>query len=159
MKSGYETSINSAVRRRDTILATAATAAATGEAEAPLEALGTSTNTATPQTPVDGAAQATSDAALLTASLSASQKVAQAGLSGKSNDTAMSPDMSRLSAAMSHGAGVPGNPIVVTLSERPCLVISKDVSVLTITSRAATGSWIPRLVRFVLLTGLGAFCA
>ena len=50
--------------------------------------------------------------------MSASQKVVQAVLSGKTEGPPLSPDMARLSAALAGGAGVPGNPIVVSINER-----------------------------------------
>ncbi|THG97758.1 hypothetical protein EW026_g4300 [Hermanssonia centrifuga] len=46
--------------------------------------------------------------------------------------------MTKLSEALASGRGVPGNPIVVTVSE-------------------AKASWVPRLVRFVVLASIGAF--
>lgn len=46
-----------------------------------------------------------------------SQSIANAVLAGKRTGTA---DMSKLTAALGTGAGVPGNPIVVQLNEREC---------------------------------------
>ena len=122
MKSGYENSINSAVRRRDTILASSATAASTGAEETGPEPSTDATATATTTTSHTTVDAAATDASADAAPLSSSQKVAQAVLSGQSADNALSPDMARLSAAVSRGAGVPGNPLVVTLSERSCLI-------------------------------------
>ncbi|KAF7792984.1 hypothetical protein EIP86_004089 [Pleurotus ostreatoroseus] len=145
MKNGYEASINSAVRRRESILA-AASKAATEATESTEAATVTAAASAEHSTALastsDGSSQAANSQTVSQASSapssSSSQRIAQAVLSGKASQPFLSPDMARLSAALSTGSGVPGNPLVVTISE-------------------PTGSWIPRLVRFVVLTCLGAF--
>ena len=116
MKNGYDASIGSAVRRRESILASPATAAATTSTE---PASTEDVAPAVPQTPATTSTTSestlVSDAAISTSS---SQRVAQAVLSGQASSPPLSPDMARLSTALTGGAGVPGNPIVVTLSER-----------------------------------------
>ena len=125
MKNGYEASINSAVRRRESILA-AASKAATEASESTEAATVTAAASAEHSTALastsDGSSQAASSQTVSQASSapssSSSQRIAQAVLSGKASQPFLSPDMARLSAALSTGSGVPGNPLVVTISER-----------------------------------------
>ena len=57
----------------------------------------------------------TPGAATSEAQITSSQSIANAVLAGKRTGTT---DMSQLATALSAGAGVPGNPIVVQLNER-----------------------------------------
>ena len=88
-----------------------ATASATDTSTTATESEASSTSTSAPA-PV---ASATSSTAF------SSQVIAQSVLgSGPKPAQPLSSDMSKLAAALSSGAGVPENPIVVTLSERKC---------------------------------------
>ncbi len=117
---GLESSIPAAVRRRDALLtapaliATTDTAALTGTVASGLEAHAPSseasstttseTSTGIPSTP--------------TSAPSPSQQAAQEVLSKATVVRSVNTDFDALGAALGRGAGVPGNPIVVTLNER-----------------------------------------
>ncbi len=122
MKNGYEASINSAVRRRDSILASlAVTATETSEVKDTADAASTNTSPSSvpaSETPSPATSSQTEPQTSNASPISSSQKIAQAVLSGETAQLSLTPDMARLSAALSAGSGGPGNPIVVTLSER-----------------------------------------
>ncbi|KAG1831763.1 ATP-dependent metallopeptidase Hfl [Suillus variegatus] len=140
LKTGQEVSVNLAVRRRDSLLA----AAATG-----------TTTTATDASPADSPANASnspSDAPSTSSPTpppSRSQEIASDVLAGRTGpllatsrldgaSASQSTDMTNLAAALSKGSGVSGNPIHVTISE-------------------PKGSTVMRLVRFLVLTAMGGF--
>ncbi|CCM02099.1 uncharacterized protein FIBRA_04176 [Fibroporia radiculosa] len=130
VKSGLTASVDAAVRRRDTLLAAASASGPAASSSPSAEASTISADSAV-SAPVSNSTEPSS-----------SNRLAQAVLAGQAPTTASAvssnTDMAKLSAALSTGVGVPGNPIVVSLSE-------------------PKGSWIPRLVRFVILTGLSGF--
>lgn len=106
MKNGLESSVNSAVRRRDSLLALSTPASqipstsseSTSTAEATASGLST-TSTQQPST--------------------SSQRIAQALLSGNPpNPSSLNTDIAKLAAALNTGVGIPGNPIAVTITER-----------------------------------------
>ncbi|KAI0336498.1 ATP-dependent metallopeptidase Hfl [Cubamyces sp. BRFM 1775] len=142
---GQDSSISSAVRRRDTLLAASSTAAldSTSQATAQLAQDVTSTtpdHSATAST-TQISASATADSTPPTSSqpLTPSQQAAQEVLAGKAPVArSVHTDINALSNALGRGAGVPGNPIVVTLAE-------------------PKGALYLRLARFVISTGLIAF--
>lgn len=129
MKNGYEASINSAVRRRESILAsTAAVTTDTPEIIDTVDAAGTSAGSQSSSTSAltsGTSSHATNPETVPQTStapdastVSSSQRIAQAVLSGQPVEPILSPNMARLSAALSSGSGVQGHPIVVTLNER-----------------------------------------
>lgn len=114
MKNGLEASINSAVRRRDSLLAAHAAVPPSNP-----ESVATDAASTTVPTAEASAQQATTSSS--TGTVTASQTIAQSVLAQSSPASPASPlsaDMSKLATALTAGAGVPGNPIVVTLSER-----------------------------------------
>lgn len=134
VKAGHEQSVSSAVRRRDTLLASSSTASlAQSEGLNSTPAMESTLASTTPTS-----TETASHASQPIAQNSSSQKVAEAVLSGQpvlaagtgSHDSTVSPDLSKLAAAMGGGAGVPNNPIYVTLSERksslPALITIND---------------------------------
>ncbi|RPD66106.1 ATP-dependent metallopeptidase Hfl [Lentinus tigrinus ALCF2SS1-7] len=138
---GLESSIGPAVRRRDAILAASTATASPSETAATAEgppsstdaALATSESTST----TTSATETTSSASSTT--ITASQQAAQEVLAGKATlARSVNTDFDALGAALGRGAGVPGNPIVVTLNE-------------------PKGAVFLRLVRFVVSAGLVAF--
>lgn len=147
MKNGYEASINSAVRRRDSILAPLGVAATeTSEATGTPDAASTNVSPSSvpaSQTSSSATSSSTEPQTSNASSVSSSQKIAQAVLAGESAQPSLTPDMARLSAALSVGSGVPGNPIVVTLSER------KSLSAVAISSNIVAN-------RFLQLLGPGS---
>ncbi|KAK7693546.1 hypothetical protein QCA50_003115 [Cerrena zonata] len=140
VNSGYEASINSAVRRRESLLA--ATAASTSPAA----------NESSPDTgsteisSTSGAAlskQPDAENVSQTTTTSSSHRIAEMVLSAQSAtpirpNANLSPDMAKLAAALNSGAGTSNEPITVTISE-------------------SRGSWVPGTIRFVILTVIGAF--
>ncbi len=123
---GLESSITSAVRRRDTLL-TAATSASPA-ASAP------SVSTSTQVAPASADATTTESGSPLasdlgtsssTPTVSPSQLAAQEVLAGKETVARSTrTDLDALGVALGRGAGVPGNPIVVTLNEREFNLLS-----------------------------------
>ncbi|GJE95145.1 ATP-dependent peptidase [Phanerochaete sordida] len=147
MKNGMESSINAAVRHRDSLLAIQS--APSTEAETVETAAAASDASATPAaaestaTSADASATATSSTASSTVA-SSSQAIAESVLARAATGTApsstgpLSADMSKLATALTAGQGGPNNPIVVTLAE-------------------PKGSWIPRLVRFLVYSAVFTF--
>ncbi|KAI0709201.1 ATP-dependent metallopeptidase Hfl [Earliella scabrosa] len=134
---GLESSIAPAVRKRDALLAAPATVA-TGTV--PQTDAAASTTEAPAANPESSTATA-SETVISTSSSSttASQQAAQEVLAGKATVArSVNTDFDALGAALGRGAGVPGNPIVVTLNE-------------------PKGAVFLRLVRFVVSAGLVAF--
>ncbi|KAI9064398.1 ATP-dependent metallopeptidase Hfl [Trametes sanguinea] len=119
---GLESSINAAVRRRDALLAsTSASAAAIPDTASQVQQ---STSTSPDAAATASATQSSSTATSETASSespgapSPSQKAAQDVLAGNvSVGHSVNTDFDALRSALGRGAGVPGNPIVVTLAE------------------------------------------
>jgi len=121
LKTGLESSVNPAVRRRDSLLASS-----TAE----------SNHLVSPQTIEPPSSSSRSDGLssssqpLATSGPSRSQKVAQAVLSGQLAGSQVSPlslnpsggihtaDMAKLVTALNSGAGISGNPLHVAISER-----------------------------------------
>ncbi|KAI0727233.1 ATP-dependent metallopeptidase Hfl [Fomitopsis betulina] len=137
LKSGLASSVDAAVRRRDSILAaTASSTSATTQSHA------ASSDAASQAPPVDATTVTQSSAQISQAAPSPSQKLAQAVLAGQgaasSTTASQNADMAKLQAALSGGMGGPGSPIVVSLAEQK-------------------GSWVPRLVRFLVLSIITAF--
>lgn len=135
MNNGMESSINAAVRRRDTLLASAPALASTipdsvsqpaDTASVDVAATSETTAASSPSS-LSSSGPSTATATATGAGTTSSQSIAQSVLS-TSGQTAgpLNSDMSKLAAALSSGAGVPNNPIVVTLAERkaqqsPCI--------------------------------------
>ena len=118
---GLESSITSAARRRDTLLAASSSASTTASASgvstsapvAPTSADATDAESGT-ILPSESVASPSSSAAV-----SSSQQAAQEVLAGKETVVRSThTDLDALGVALGRGAGVPGNPIVVTLNER-----------------------------------------
>ena len=117
LKNGLASSVDAAVRRRDSILAATASASASSQSDA---------------VSPDATSQATTFTATATATESSvqisqvaptsSQKLAQAVLAGQGAASSLSAsqntDMAKLQAALGGGLGGPASPIVVTLAER-----------------------------------------
>ena len=113
---GLESSIASAVRRRDTLLAASSSTSAASASHTSDTAFATSApaevNTAETHA-------ATSESSSSFSTVSPSQQAAQEVLAGKTTVArSVHTDFDALGAALGRGAGVPGNPIVVTLNER-----------------------------------------
>lgn len=140
LKDGLASSIDAAVRRRDSLLAaTGVTSATSDSVSASDEVTQASadflTNTASSESVSSTPAQPSR-------TVTPSQQLAQAVLAGTApgvgSATPASADTTKLTAGLGGGAGVPGNPLVVTLNE-------------------PKGSWVPRLIRFLVLTALSSF--
>lgn len=123
---GLETSITSAARRRDTLLA----ALSPASTAAPLSGVSTSAPVAPASadaTPAEADYSFASESATSSSSpaaVSSSQQAAQEVLAGKETVARSTrTDLDALGAALGRGAGVPGNPIVVTLNEREFIPI------------------------------------
>ena len=107
VNSGSEASVNSAVRRRESLLATTVASTPASPDVSPEIPSATQPQTNSPTPPP-----------------SRSQEIAQSVLSGTGtaaplpNPANASPDMSTLAAALSSGAGNQGNPIYVTVADR-----------------------------------------
>ena len=115
-----EASINAAVRRRDSLLAstTASTSAPAIETSA-TETASSDTATGNVESVNVEPSVTTSSTASQTASQSIAQSVlATSGTAQPQHTGPLSPDMSKLAAALGGGAGNASNPIVVTLAER-----------------------------------------
>ncbi|KAI0699712.1 ATP-dependent metallopeptidase Hfl [Cytidiella melzeri] len=140
VRSDQEASINPACRRRDSLLAATSATAATATPQSTLA------NVETPTiSPVESSAPSSAPAnpvfAPLTSSAShvtASQAIANAVLTSRGSSTTSSSIEGQFAAALNAGRGVPGNPIVVELSEKK-------------------GSWVPGIIRFVFLTLVSTF--
>ncbi|KAI0093664.1 P-loop containing nucleoside triphosphate hydrolase protein [Irpex rosettiformis] len=136
--TGQVASFQPACRRRDSLLASVGTAATSTSTES------SSTVTDSSDTPVDAlASNPSSNAQPVTASSpppaaqTASQAVANAVLGSRL--ATPSPNLeNEIAAAINAGRGVPGNPIVVELSEKK-------------------GSWVPGIIRFSVLTLVSVF--
>lgn len=159
LRTGLESSIAPAVRRRDTILATYAPAAAIATATTPAASVdsaalasGTGTGTSALADPTSASASVSatpaSDFATATTpatpaanpSATTSQQLAQAVLGGHVPAAALgSPhaDMAKLALALGAGAGVPGNPLTVQLYERECIFKGLSVDAAVVCTRAA----------------------
>ncbi|RDX56804.1 ATP-dependent metallopeptidase Hfl [Lentinus brumalis] len=142
---GLDSSIAPAVRRRDAILAASAATASPSASPAATEAASSSTDASSATSESTATAASASASASETAPsssstpLTPSQQAAQEVLAAKSTVTrSVNTDFDALGAALGRGAGVPGNPIVVTLNE-------------------PKGAVFLRLVRFVVSAGLVAF--
>ncbi|KAH9951246.1 ATP-dependent metallopeptidase Hfl [Amylocystis lapponica] len=143
INSGLSSSINAAVRRRDTLLAlpvAAAPAAATPATSSETAPAPADASTPSPSSEAPSPSQSAQPATAPTSS----QLLAQAVLSGRAatptsdSSAVLNTDMAKLAAALKGGLGAPGTPIAVTISE-------------------PKGAWVPRLVRFLVLTGLSGF--
>ncbi|KAM5535188.1 hypothetical protein V8D89_011124 [Ganoderma adspersum] len=138
---GFESSITSAARRRDTLLAAlspASTAASASGVSASVPVAPASAD-ATPAEPGPTFASESATSSPSPAAVSSSQQAAQEVLAGKETVARSTrTDLDALGAALGRGAGVPGNPIVVTLNE-------------------PKGTIFLRLIRFVVSAGLVAF--
>jgi len=132
LKNGLASSVDAAVRRRDSILA--ATASST-----PVATSSTSEATSADAASVTESSTSTSSSQVAPTS---SQKLAQAVLAGQgavsSATASQNTDMAKLQAALGGGMGGPSSPIVVTLAEQK-------------------GSWVPRLVRFLVISAITTF--
>ncbi|KAH9934738.1 ATP-dependent metallopeptidase Hfl [Fomitopsis serialis] len=132
LKNGLASSVDAAVRRRDSILA--ATASST-----PVAASSTSEATSADAASVTESSTSTSSSQVTS---TPSQKLAQAVLAGQgavsSATASQNTDMAKLQAALGGGMGGPSSPIVVTLAEQK-------------------GSWVPRLVRFLVISAITTF--
>lgn len=132
MRNGLESSINAAVRRRDSLLASMSAAASA--ASHATESSATPSDSATAASPETSATGSGATSPVNTSSPSAvssassiptsSQDIAQSVLASAGTAASqapagpLSPDMSKLATALSGGAGVANNPLVVTLAER-----------------------------------------
>ncbi|KAL7283363.1 hypothetical protein ACG7TL_002793 [Trametes sanguinea] len=122
---GLESSINAAVRRRDALLASSSASATAIPDAAPQVQQTPSTSpdvaaTATQSTSTASSESASSESASSESSApaSSSQKAAQEVLAGNVTvGRSVNTDFDALRSALGRGAGVPGNPIVVTLAE------------------------------------------
>lgn len=120
MKNGLESSINAAVRRRDSLLAlVSGTSPAPSSDPSPLS---TSDPVSTADSASSGLSSPSSTLLPDTPSVptsTSSQRIAQALLSGNpSSPSSLNTDMAKLAAALNNGIGIPGNPIAVTITER-----------------------------------------
>ncbi|KAI0831270.1 ATP-dependent metallopeptidase Hfl [Trametes gibbosa] len=137
---GLDASINSAVRRRDALLAVSAASTTTGIAQQPQETSSPTlldSSTVAPQV----SSSTTSGSAPTTTSPppTSSQQAAQEVLSGATVAArSVHTDLNALGSALGRGTGVAGNPIVVTLAE-------------------PKGAIFLRLARFVISAALVAF--
>jgi ATP-dependent metalloprotease len=120
LKTGLESSVNFAVRRRDSLLASAAATSS--------ESVSQTAGEATPSASELGSSPSSSGVS--ESNLTSSQKIAQAVLSGKLAESTgttsslnfpgggvSSVDIAKLIAALNSGAGVSGNPLQVAISE------------------------------------------
>ncbi|CDO68314.1 hypothetical protein BN946_scf184799.g41 [Trametes cinnabarina] len=119
---GLESSISAAVRRRDAILAgTTATAASGSATTSQVQQSSSTSPDAAPTATSAQSSSTTTSESVLSESASASspsQQAAQEVLSGKVTvGRSVNTDFDALRSALGRGAGVPGNPIVVTLAE------------------------------------------
>ncbi|EIW85192.1 ATP-dependent metallopeptidase Hfl [Coniophora puteana RWD-64-598 SS2] len=164
IQNGMQSSVDPAVRRRESLLAAQVGAATTDPAPATSASALDSVAPATPSESAPASSPASSTAYSASAPLpppsspsespaaatSASQAIAQRVLSNNASASASpaaqaagasssaNPDMAKLAASLGAGSGVSGNPIHVTLSE-------------------PKGSLVMRLVRFFTFTALSAF--
>ncbi|TBU50742.1 ATP-dependent metallopeptidase Hfl [Dichomitus squalens] len=136
---GLESSISSAVRRRDALLTASSSATVTATAS------DASSHVSATSASVDVNAAASQptvtspSSSVLSSTVSPSQQAAQEVLAGQATVArSVHTDFDALGAALGRGAGVPGNPIVVTLNE-------------------PRGTVFLRLIRFVVSAGLVAF--
>nr|VWO98631.1 N/A [Ganoderma boninense] len=124
---GLESSITSAARRRDTLL-TASSLASTTASASSLSASAPVGAASTGATPAESGSTLASDSVTSSPSpppVSSSQQAAQEVLAGKETVARSTrTDLDALGAALGRGAGVPGNPIVVTLNELVLVVLS-----------------------------------
>lgn len=120
MKNGMEASINAAVRRRDSLLASPATSTSEHSMETSTTEISSSDPaTASPESIVTKPSANPSSTASPTASQNIAQSVLSASGTAQAQHTGpLSSDMSKLAAALGGSAGNASNPIVVTLAER-----------------------------------------
>ncbi|OSD01552.1 ATP-dependent metallopeptidase Hfl [Trametes coccinea BRFM310] len=117
---GLESSINAAVRRRDALLASSSASATALPDAAPQvqQTPSTSPDVAATATQSTSTASSESASSESSAPASSSQKAAQEVLAGNVTvGRSVNTDFDALRSALGRGAGVPGNPIVVTLAE------------------------------------------
>ncbi|KAI0647017.1 ATP-dependent metallopeptidase Hfl [Trametes meyenii] len=118
---GLDSSITSAVRRRDALLSAGSTSTATGS-ELPSQTQDSTATVSDSSTVVSGtqtsSTPASDPSATSTPPPTASQQAAQEVLAGKVTAArSVNTDFEALRNVLGRGAGVPGNPIVVTLAE------------------------------------------
>jgi ATP-dependent metalloprotease len=118
IKSGYQSSVNAAARRRDTLLSTT-------QPSPPSADHSSAATLADPSKLSDSTPTSTSEKTPHAYPPTSSQHIAQAVMAAAGSNSlpfthSQSPDMSRLQAAFKGvgGMGVQGNPLVVTVSER-----------------------------------------
>ncbi|KAI0928719.1 ATP-dependent zinc metalloprotease FTSH 5, mitochondrial, variant 2 [Taiwanofungus camphoratus] len=136
LQNGLGSSIDAAVRRRDSLLAASSSSLASSRDASTVDATNSS------RTVSSSSSSSNTQASPVPTS---SQHLAQAVLSGQAPTSTgiagsrpLNMDMAKLATALGGGMGIPGNPIVVTISE-------------------PKGAWVPRIIRFVVLTGLSSF--
>ncbi|TFY64871.1 hypothetical protein EVJ58_g2334 [Rhodofomes roseus] len=136
LKNGLASSVDAAVRRRDSILAATASAATSSTAASSDASSEATSSDATPATELSTSNTSTH------VTQTSSQKLAQAVLAGQgaasSASAPLNTDIAKLQAALSGGLGGPTSPIVVTLAEQK-------------------SSWLPRLVRFLVISIIATF--
>lgn len=115
-----QSSINAAVRRRDSVLASAATSASIATEIPATEPASSNVANATPDSASASEPSVTaSPSTSQTVSQSIAQSVIAASATTQPQHTGpLNSDMSKLAAALGAGAGNSNNPIVVTLAER-----------------------------------------
>ncbi|GLB34957.1 putative peptidase family M41 [Lyophyllum shimeji] len=141
--TGQKSSINPAVRRRDSLLASSPVLPPSTQAQSSGPSIASSSHTAEALSRPSEASNAAATAELATEPppLTSSQQIAEAVLQGQGEHPASqtgtsTPTMAKLQAAFDSGNS--GGPIQVSIVERK-------------------GSWIPRMVRFVALTLVSSF--
>jgi len=142
---GSSASIDDAVRRRDELLQSQ-------EAAAPA-APQTSETVPTTSAEATGPTETTGTPSSLLASQTPSQQIAQQVLSQSTASAAGIPPNPPLKAPF--GESGPQDPIQVTIVERVYLPSPGMTSTHTVLGK---GSWVPRLVRFVVLVAVSSFC-
>ncbi|CAL1704748.1 unnamed protein product [Somion occarium] len=144
VNNGYEASISSAVRRRDSLFAAPAALASKPSDSSSSSAPGsTDSISSTDAASIVSTSQSSGAAPESISSASPSHRIADMVLSGQTTTPIrpaanLSPDMAKLAAALNSGAGTSNEPITVSISE----------------TRA---SWIPGTIRFIVLSVIGAF--
>lgn len=109
VKNGLESSIDPAVRRRDSLIATATVAPTPSSDPLPQTSSATSEPVAETPAPTPSTPQTRSE--------TVAQKVLSGASFGSSSSSSTKAEPSQFAAAVSGGAGVSGNPIYVTLAE------------------------------------------
>ncbi|KZT11352.1 ATP-dependent metallopeptidase Hfl [Laetiporus sulphureus 93-53] len=131
LKNGLGSSVDAAVRRRDSLLAAA------GAASPATSSASSGTSSLAAETP-NSAFEPSSAPSSSTPTAESAAPTPTSRLAPATRHAPLNMDVAKLAAALTSGMGVPGNPIAVTISE-------------------PKGSWIPRLVRFLVLTALSGF--